>query len=153
MSTSKTPKQRFEEKYTRKGKNECWEWLTGKDKDGYGKFWMNNKDNRAHQVSYVFYVGETKGLFVCHTCDNPSCVNPNHLFLGTSQDNMDDKIRKGRDSKGETNGMAKLTEKQVREIRYRLGLGHKKRHIARDFNVSDFAIHSIHKGKTWVHVS
>jgi hypothetical protein len=76
----------------------CWLWIGGKDKDGYGKFkWVNGKDERAHRFSWLFFRGPIpESLFVLHKCDNTSCVNPDHLFLGTHAMNMGDKKEKGR---------------------------------------------------------
>ena len=95
----------------------CWNFTGSKDKNGYGVFGFRQR--RIHRVSYEFYVGKIPdGLFVCHKCDNPSCFNPDHLFLGTPKDNMIDKSIKGRASKfpGEKNPAAKLTNKQRSEI-------------------------------------
>lgn len=102
----------------------CWVWLGARLKGGlpYGQF----RDEKCHRISYRLLIGEIPdGLQVLHRCDNPSCVNPKHLFVGTPQDNMDDKIAKGRQgdsgtktpSNGSLNGNAKLSDAQVIEVR------------------------------------
>lgn len=86
----------------RKGQTraECWEWTACLNEAGYGIFGTQNKKiDRAHRISYRFYIGQIpEGMFVCHTCDNRKCVNPKHLFLGKNIDNVNDMIRKGRQS-------------------------------------------------------
>lgn len=80
---------------------DCWEWTGNKNMLGYGMIWYDGKNIRAHRVSYLIFNGDlSDNLFVCHKCDNPSCVNPSHLFLGTSKDNMRDMIKKGRAKMG-----------------------------------------------------
>ena len=75
----------------------CIEWTKSKDRDGYGLHWNGTKMVRAHRVAYEEYYGSFDSeLSVCHICDNPSCVNPKHLFLGTQQDNMNDRKQKNR---------------------------------------------------------
>ena len=75
----------------------CWEWTASKDKDGYGLFHFNRKQVRAHRFAFGLD-NIPKGMAVCHTCDNPGCVNPDHLFLGTNLDNTQDMISKGRNT-------------------------------------------------------
>lgn len=88
---------RFSSYYKINPITKCWEWISKKDKDGYGKFIIGKKSIRAHRFSYEFFESEImEKMFICHSCDNPSCVNPKHLWLGTNQDNQIDSVKKGR---------------------------------------------------------
>jgi hypothetical protein len=108
----------------------------------------------ANRVSYEMFVGPIPdGLFVLHRCDTPPCVNPFHLFLGTTQDNIADKIAKGRQAKGEGHGIAKLTDAKVRDIRERYargGISHER--LGWEYRVSHRTIGMIVNNKTWTHV-
>jgi hypothetical protein len=93
----------------------CWEWLACVDKNGYGIFRLNGKNEKSHRFSFILKNGEIKNnLFVCHACDNPKCVNPNHLWLGTNQDNVDDMMKKGRQLKGDDHWSRKKPDKLAR---------------------------------------
>jgi hypothetical protein len=100
----------------------CWEWIGGLHGDlGYGQFFLSKPKKTtitAHRYSYQIYFGsiDNSELFVCHTCDNPKCVNPNHLFLGTAQDNNKDRDNKNRNIKGSQVNTSKFTEESVLEI-------------------------------------
>lgn len=112
--------ERFWSKVDKIGPNDCWEWQAYKDINGYGQFWHNRKIKYAHRTAWELTNGPILNrLCVLHHCDNPGCVNPSHLFLGTRADNAIDRDKKGRLSpiRGERNGRAKLTEKEVRAIR------------------------------------
>lgn len=103
----------------------CWDWLRYKNKGGYGRGRYLGKICLAHRSSYEYHVEPIpKGMLVCHTCDNPPCINPEHLFLGTSKDNAIDMIKKGRNN-------YKVTKKEVLEIR--------KLHKEKIFKVSQLA--------------
>lgn len=89
--------ERFWSKVEKLGPDDCWEWLGGTRKGGYGSFWKDGKTKVASRVSYEFVSGSIPdGMHCCHTCDNPPCVNPAHLFIGTSLTNVRDKMTKGR---------------------------------------------------------
>lgn len=131
----------------------CWIWTGTKFTNGYGAIKRNQKMKKAHRVSYEAFVGPIDaGLFVCHKCDVRACVNPKHLFLGTCADNIRDCKAKGRNAYGERNGQARLTNKQVAEIKaiYKprsRELG--RRALARRFSVSDATIDRIVRGVSW----
>lgn len=97
----------------------CWLWTASvRGSNNYGAFSIGYKSYPAHRISWIIHFGKIpKGMCVCHHCDNPLCVNPNHLFLGTNRDNINDKCDKGRCPKGENNSAHKLTEDQVLQIR------------------------------------
>jgi len=110
--------ERFWEKVNVKGDDECWEWQACKLPKGYGQFEINYKVKQSHRVSWELHFGEIpNGLHVLHHCDNPSCVNPKHLFLGTNQDNRDDMVKKNRQAKGEQLPHTILSKDEVLKIR------------------------------------
>jgi hypothetical protein len=129
----------------------CWIWTGAKGTEGYGLFKIDGKNKRAHRVAWELENGPILAtLCVCHTCDNPSCVNPKHLFLGTRNDNTQDCIRKGRQKHpvGEDNSAHALTEWQVYQIREAPG---SLSRIATLFKVSPTTVGAIKQGKTWKH--
>ncbi len=135
---------------------QCWEWQGRKDKNGYGVMAVRIKGQKitfAHRLSYFFQFGRLpQNLKVCHQCDNPSCVNPNHLFLGTQQDNLADMVQKRRHGFGERNAMAKLKESDVLKIRKLLSQGLTKTSIAKQFNVTDMVVGKISRRELWKHI-
>jgi hypothetical protein len=134
--------------------NACWIWRGFKDKDGYGKHRIREHGSTpepAHRISWFLTNGNIpNNLLVCHTCDNPACVNPSHLFLGTQLDNRRDCANKGRAASGENNAASKLTIAQVYDIRERYaqgGVSH--RQLAQEYNVRHSTIGAIIRRKLW----
>lgn len=116
----------------------CWEWMGSKVKKGYGRFsYQGHKDDYAHRFSWELANGESipSGSLILHKCDNPSCVRPDHLFLGTYQDNVDDMWAKGRGRCGENSASHKLTDEQVRQIIQRKKAGESARSLAEEYKV------------------
>lgn len=130
-----------------KNENGCWGWSGSIMNKGYGCFSVHYKSMLAHRVSYEIHKGECAGKFVCHTCDNPICTNPEHLFLGTQLENMTDCIEKGR------HGRSKLKIKDVIEIKKMLQDGLRNQEIASKYGVVRKAISRIRSGSTWSHIT
>jgi len=136
----------------------CWQYTGGINTNGYGYIWLDSKQQRVHIVSYREFVGPIlEGQLVLHKCDNRSCINPDHLFLGTPQDNVDDMRIKNRDSYGanfgENNGQAILVEEAVIEIKQLLAEGrYNQAQIGKMFGVTRGAIKQIKYGRTWKHL-
>jgi len=134
----------------------CWVWKASKDKNGYGIFKGMIGEvafTRAHRYSYALHTGDMLiGMQALHTCDNPSCVNPSHLFAGTNADNMRDKAIKGRSRTpvGEGHGKAILSERQVRRI---LKDPRPYTEIAAQYNVASTTIGSIKQRVSWKHLN
>jgi len=152
--------ERFWAKVEKTGENGCWEWTAGLS-EGYGDYWFNGTAVRAHRLSYVLHhpltidLWEHREILVCHRCDNPKCVNPSHLFLGSYADNNRDKEAKGRGNppKGEKHGHSKLTEDDVREIRTRYANGGVlQRQLALEYGVWQRTIGRIINRETWSHI-
>lgn len=153
-----TPKgERFWDRVdTSGGPDACWEWMGYRDRDGYGSFWVYETNVRAHRFAYESEHGPVPDdLFVCHSCDNPSCVNPRHLWAGTPQDNVLDMDSKGRRplNRGESNHIAKLTESEVIAMRRLKEQGHiSQAEIARRFGVSPMLVSLIVRRMIWTHI-
>lgn len=153
---------RFQSRFTSGELDKCWEWSACKTRAGYGVIRFSKKDVYAHRLSYFLAHPEWDwSLFVCHRCDNPGCVNPSHLFLGTAKDNYDDMERKGRhggrfdqrkqDNSGEKHGMSKLNEAAVREIRRLYNGGMASTAIAVQFGIKHVCAWNAATGKSWKH--
>lgn len=131
--------------------DECWEWQGYKFKKGYGGIQLKSGNTAAHRVSWIIQNGDIEnGMCVCHKCDNPSCVNPSHLFLGTFADNNKDRALKGRsaDVSGENNPSARLSELDVIKIK-ELRKNSSQRNVAKLFGVGKTTIARIDHGLTW----
>ena len=127
--------------------NGCWQWRSHTDKDGYGVLPGAHQNTRAHRLSYEIHNGAIpEGMIVCHHCDNPGCVNPDHLFVGTQKDNAQDALRKGRHYVGEKNGRSKLTEENIKEI---LTSELNGQQLADKFGVTRSTINNVRRGDTW----
>jgi len=132
------------------GQSGCWEWTAYKDANGYGAISFSGKRKLAHRVMYELRYGLIPaGACVCHSCDNPACVNPDHLFLGSHAENMADMASKGRAPKGETHVAAKLTEADVLAIRADTGT---QQEIAAKYGIGKSQVSRIRLGQTWKHV-
>ena len=134
----------------------CHEWRGPKTAKGYGLIQSNESDGGprryflAHRVAWELFHGAIPDNFhVCHKCDNPSCVNPGHLFLGTNADNHHDKAVKDRSAFGLRNGNHKLNPAKVREIRRLLSGGLSHREIASKFSIDHSTVSQIWRGVTW----
>lgn len=133
----------------------CWEWSGFIDKEGYGRFRLNPSKKvgvtGSHRASHILFVGEIPcGIFVCHKCDNRKCVNPDHLFLGTTQENTADMLSKGRNAWGAMINTAKLDESDVLKI-YNLVMAGEipRKVIAARFAISIDSVGAIARGRNW----
>jgi hypothetical protein len=127
--------------------NGCWLWDGHLSAQGYGQFWMEGKSVAAHRASLMLFKGiDMAGQLARHDCDNPPCVNPDHLRPGTHQDNKNDAVERLRHGYGENNGRAKLTREQVVAIRQDT---RDKWILAEIYGVSAETIYSIRCGRTW----
>lgn len=153
--------ERFWAKVDKKSQDECWGWKAYKNKYGYGQIRINNKKYSAHRISWFIHNGEIPehnsfhGMCALHKCDNPSCVNPTHLFLGTHQENMRDRDAKWRGASlaGEKHWNHKLAEKQVIEIREKYTpRKYSTRKLAEEYGVSQTVIQRVIEYKNWKHI-
>ena len=138
--------------------DDCWLWNGRINNQGYGIVWFGGQEGRhigAHRASWLLHRGEIpKNMFICHTCDNPICTNPDHLFIGDPLINSRDRANKGRnrDQLGAKNNMAKLNENKVIEIRKLLNIHISITSIAKLYNVNWHTIKDIKSGKNWSHI-
>ncbi len=152
MQLTQSDADRFWSKVVMLGVKDCWQWVGSAPMGfGYGRFCFAGVRNLAHRVSYFLANGAFDDeLCVLHKCDNPICVNPNHLFLGTQADNMRDMQNKGRarygTSSGEKCGAAKIDRKTAAAIKYADGT---QKEIGLRFGISKSQVGNIRSGKSW----
>lgn len=128
----------------------CWEWTGATTRGGYGQVMDGRKNLRAHRAAYMLFVGDIPdGMLVCHSCDNPLCINPDHLWLGDTAANTQDKVMKGRANKGESMPSSKLNEDAVKEIR---ASNMNIRVAAEKFRVSPVTAWKARERITWRHL-
>lgn len=130
----------------------CWLWRGVLNKSGYGDISWQNKRWLAHRFAWFLTYGTEPSLCLLHACDNPQCVRPDHLFEGTRQENMADKVAKGRQLRGDTCPVSKLTESDVRRAKELHAQGMTQKTIASIFHVDQSTISYAVRGKTWRHV-
>lgn len=143
--------QRFHEKYIPVTETGCWLWTACTDRYGYGKFGVGGRVVKAHRYSWELANGPNPScLHVCHKCDTPACVNPEHLFLGTPADNSADKVAKGRHAFGSRASSAKLTGADAVEIYLAEG---PQKLIADRYGIDPAMVSNIKRRKSWAHVT
>ena len=156
-----TDLERFTSKYSVNDETGCWVWCAatvGLDFN-YGKFWINGKYDKAHRAAYMLLVGDIPyGMWVLHKCDNPSCVNPGHLFLGTRQDNVNDMLSKGRNGqhknppRGERKKDSKLKGVDVLDIRSRCADGETQSSVGKLYGIAQTTVSKIINRQRWAHI-
>lgn len=149
LNESGTLEDRFFSRF-KKLENGCWQWQAHADKDGYGVLPGDKRNVRAHRFSYEHHFGPIpEGMSVCHKCDNPGCVNPDHLFIGSAKDNAQDALSKRRHYIGAKNGRSKITEDQARFI---ISSNMNDPSLAAMFGVHRSTINKIKRSSTWRHL-
>lgn len=145
--------ERFWLQTDKRGDDECWPWRGFLNGNGRGRFRLNGVSTPASRASWMLNIGEIPpGLVVCHSCDNPKCVNPNHLWLGTIKDNQMDAAQKMRLPFGDAHHKSKLTSEKVKAIRERFASGERAISLASEYGVREESIHNAVARRTWRHV-
>lgn len=139
--------KRFWSKVDIRDNNDCWNWLGGIRGEGYGIFRYKRKTIDSHRFVWFLIKGIFPDLFVCHSCDNRICCNPFHLFLGTSQDNINDMIAKGR--RPYRSNTKKLNKTDAIKIRNLYSNGHTELEISEKYDISKSHVSNIINNKTW----
>lgn len=151
MGTAYSLAERFHANVEVGEPGECWKWSGPVGNGGYGR--LGKQKREAHRLSWELHRGAIPtGMRVCHTCDNPPCANPAHLFLGTAADNSADMVAKGRSNRGERNGNARLTANDVLVIRRLRREGQTLKSIAKVYGVGVPTVHDIATLRRWAHI-
>lgn len=149
---SRTTEERFDAKVNKT--ESCWLWTGGLAQDGYGAFWYDGRTGLAHRYAHERFIGPIPdGHVVCHKCDVPLCVRPDHLFSGTPTANVADRDSKGRMARGESSPLSKFSEDDITEIRRRHEAGESNRRLADVFGTTPTNIRFIVTRRTWKHVA
>lgn len=149
------PLQRFNESVHRGGDDDCWEWTRARDHEGYGLFKISSprRSVRAHRFAWEIANGHSPGnRMVLHSCDNPPCCNPRHLYLGDAKRNAMDRSERLRGKHGEAHHRAKLTAENVREMRRRREAGETIVALGEEFGVNHTQVSMVCRRKNWRHV-
>lgn len=153
MKRIKPLQERFWAKVTKAGPDDCWKWTASTNKKGYGQISAGCRGLRPlalHRVSWEMHCGPIPGgLFVLHSCDNPPCVNPKHLFLGTDEDNKEDMLRKDRLCRGDRHRNSKTNAAEVAAIRKLHAAGMSEAELVHRFKRTKGIIHHVVTGSTW----
>ncbi len=150
---TKKDKARFWSKVNKGSPDECWEWNAGRDKGGYGVFWIRGKCFLSHRISWSLKNGQiSPEKLILHECDNPPCENPSHLFAGSQKENMQDASKKTRMASGARNGRSKITEIDVLEIRRLCSEGATQTSVSKIFRLSQHNVSRIVHRKIWRHI-
>ena len=148
--------ERFHEKWISEPNTGCWLWTAGRSGGKrYGVMAFNGKPQLAHRISFILHKGKfPENLYVCHKCDVGLCVNPDHLFLGTQKDNMNDCQKKGRFPSvlGSKNPRARINEEQVLKIKELFAAGHSRSELSKKYNISKQSVNRLLRGATWANV-
>ncbi len=130
----------------------CWEWQSNLYATGYGLYNFQGKTQRAHRIMWYLIHNKWPEQFLLHSCDNKICVNPNHLREGTQKENITDAMQRNRLAKGEQHGQAKLTEKDVLEIRSEYQKGVRQKQLAKQYQINQSQVSAIVRRKRWSHI-
>ncbi len=162
MPYSQKAVNNFLSKFDILDQNDCWIWIGARGKNGYGRVYNGTKTMLAHRFSYEIFVGEIlPSMVICHSCDNPACVNPHHLFMGTMKDNMRDSVNKNRfvfnygkiDNRGEKHGLHKLSNDDILEIqRFYSERKYNQPELAELYGVTQSCVSRVVTGKRWRHI-